>query len=117
MIDLLQKLCGALVGSLDNIPTDFLQYIIASQLLVSVLLRHCITHTHHIEGHIHRRKTEKSSQYKGHLRNDSWFKYSSYTSTTTHPLEGVNEYSGSSDKGPSEIGTTSLQRTLVAAPC
>ena len=23
----------------------------------------------------------------------------------------------SSDKGPSEIGTTSLQRTLVAAPC
>ena len=47
MIDLLQKLCGALVGSLDNIPTDFLQYIIASQLLVSVLLRHCITHTPH----------------------------------------------------------------------
>ena len=27
------------------------------------------------------------------------------------------EYSGTSDKGPSEIGTTSLQRTLVAAPC
>ena len=27
------------------------------------------------------------------------------------------EYSGASDKGPSEIGTTSLQRTLVAAPC
>ena len=27
-------------------------------------------------------------------------------------------YSGASDKGPSEIGTTSLQRTLVAAaPC
>ena len=26
-------------------------------------------------------------------------------------------YSGTSDKGPSEIGTTSLQRTLVAAPC
>ena len=26
------------------------------------------------------------------------------------------EYSGTSDKGPSEIGTTSLQRTLVAAP-
>ena len=25
--------------------------------------------------------------------------------------------SGTSDKGPSEIGTTSLQRTLVAAPC
>ena len=25
-------------------------------------------------------------------------------------------YSGTSDKGPSEIGTTSLQRTLVAAP-
>ena len=24
---------------------------------------------------------------------------------------------GTSDKGPSEIGTTSLQRTLVAAPC
>ena len=27
------------------------------------------------------------------------------------------EYSGASDKGPSEIGTTSLQKTLVAAPC
>ena len=27
------------------------------------------------------------------------------------------QYSGTSDKGPSEIGTTSLQRTLVAAPC
>ena len=26
-------------------------------------------------------------------------------------------YSGTSDKGPSEIGTTSLQGTLVAAPC
>ena len=26
-------------------------------------------------------------------------------------------YSGTSDTGPSEIGTTSLQRTLVAAPC
>ena len=26
-------------------------------------------------------------------------------------------YSGTSDKGPSEIGTTSLQRTLVATPC
>ena len=26
-------------------------------------------------------------------------------------------YSGTSDKGPSEIGTTSIQRTLVAAPC
>ena len=25
--------------------------------------------------------------------------------------------SGTSDKGPSEIGTTSLQRTLVVAPC
>ena len=25
-------------------------------------------------------------------------------------------YSGTSDKGPSEIGTTTLQRTLVAAP-
>ena len=27
------------------------------------------------------------------------------------------KYSGTSDKGPSEIGTTSLQRTLVAVPC
>ena len=26
-------------------------------------------------------------------------------------------YSGTSDKGPSEIGTASLQGTLVAAPC
>ena len=26
-------------------------------------------------------------------------------------------YSGTSDKGPSEIGTISLQKTLVAAPC
>ena len=26
-------------------------------------------------------------------------------------------YSGTSDKGPSEIGTATLQRTLVAAPC
>ena len=29
----------------------------------------------------------------------------------------ITNYSGSSDKGPSEIETTSLQRTLVAAPC
>ena len=28
-----------------------------------------------------------------------------------------DENSGTSDKGQSEIGTTSLQRTLVAAPC
>ena len=27
------------------------------------------------------------------------------------------DVSGTSDKGPSEIGMTSLQRTLVAAPC
>ena len=26
-------------------------------------------------------------------------------------------HNGTSDKGPSEIGTTSLQRTLAAAPC
>ena len=26
-------------------------------------------------------------------------------------------YSGTSDKGPSEIGTTSLQKTLVSTPC
>ena len=31
--------------------------------------------------------------------------------------EEHGEGSGTSDKGPSEIGTTSLQRTLVAAPC
>ena len=30
---------------------------------------------------------------------------------------GNVRYSGTSDKGPSEIGMTSLQRTLVAAPC
>ena len=30
--------------------------------------------------------------------------------------KGEMEYSGTSDKGPSEIGTTSIQRTLVAAP-
>ena len=29
----------------------------------------------------------------------------------------VTVYSGTSDKGPSEIGKTSLQRTLVAAQC
>ena len=29
----------------------------------------------------------------------------------------VIKYSGTSDKGPSEIGTTSLQRTLVSTPC
>ena len=27
------------------------------------------------------------------------------------------DYSGTSDKGHSEIGTTSLQRTLVSTPC
>ena len=32
-------------------------------------------------------------------------------------ISGVMGYSGTSDKGLSEIGTTSLQRTLVAAPC
>ena len=26
-------------------------------------------------------------------------------------------YSGTSDKGPCDVGTISLQRTLVAAPC
>ena len=29
----------------------------------------------------------------------------------------VMNYSGTSDKGPSNIGTTSLQRTLVSTPC
>ena len=29
----------------------------------------------------------------------------------------ATRYGGTSDKGPSEIGTTSLQRTLVVAPC
>ena len=29
----------------------------------------------------------------------------------------LNCYSGISDKGPSEIGTTSLQRTFVSTPC
>ena len=29
----------------------------------------------------------------------------------------VSMYSGTSDKGSSEIGTTSLQRTLVSTPC
>ena len=37
-----------------------------------------------------------------------------YNGQTVCPLP---IYSGTSDKGPSEIGTTSLQRTLVAAPC
>ena len=34
-----------------------------------------------------------------------------------HQQNKENKYSGTSDKRPSEIGTTSLQRTLVAAPC
>ena len=38
-------------------------------------------------------------------------------SVNTVGVEMLNVYSGTSDKGPSEIGTTSLQRTLVAAPC
>ena len=29
----------------------------------------------------------------------------------------VMSYSGTADKGPSEIGMTSLQRTLVSTPC
>ena len=33
------------------------------------------------------------------------------------PFVWTRFYSGTSDKGPSEIGTASLQRTLVAAPC
>ena len=33
------------------------------------------------------------------------------------PSENGFKYSGTSDEGPSEIGTTSLQRTLVVAPC
>ena len=33
------------------------------------------------------------------------------------PNHSYHVYSGTSDKGPSEIGTTSLQRTLVVAPC
>ena len=32
-------------------------------------------------------------------------------------IERMCIYSETSDKEPSEIGTTSLQRTLVAAPC
>ena len=47
----------------------------------------------------------------------------SYTLTNNSECLTVRErqclmcYSGTSNKGPSEIGTTSLQRTLVAAPC
>ena len=29
----------------------------------------------------------------------------------------ILEYGGTSDKGPSEMGTTSLQRTFVLTPC
>ena len=32
-------------------------------------------------------------------------------------LNAQSIYSGTSDKGPSEIGTASLQRTLVSTPC
>ena len=39
---------------------------------------------------------------------------SSYSGKSNNPLL-FN--SGTSDKGPSEIGTTSLQRTLVSTPC
>ena len=38
-------------------------------------------------------------------------------SCTNCGIEIQRLYSGTSDKRPSEIGTTSLQRTLVAAPC
>ena len=37
------------------------------------------------------------------------------TDSTSHIR--VVKCSGTPDKGPSEIGMTSLQRTLVAAPC
>ena len=37
--------------------------------------------------------------------------------TTVIYVNMVRCYSGTSDKGPSEIGTTSLQRTLVSIPC
>ena len=42
-----------------------------------------------------------------------------YTDPRINSTLGVRRdvYSGTSDKGPSEIGTTSLQRTLVVAPC
>ena len=36
-----------------------------------------------------------------------------YMLSAAFPLQ----YSRTSDKGPSEIGTTSLQGTLVSAPC
>ena len=41
--------------------------------------------------------------------------------TSNRPPDGqpalmLAVYSGTSDKGPSEIGTTSLQRTLVSTP-
>ena len=39
------------------------------------------------------------------------------TTCVTMWMDSAKEYSGTSDKGPSEIGTTSLQRRLVAAPC
>ena len=39
------------------------------------------------------------------------------TSLTNEGTYYTVYYSGTSDKGPSEIGTTSLQRTLVSTPC
>ena len=45
------------------------------------------------------------------------FVYTDPRINSTLGVRRVYAYSGTSDKGPSEIGTTSLQRTLVVAPC
>ena len=43
--------------------------------------------------------------------------HSKCTVILQQPLPASRKYSGTSNKGPSEIGTTSLQRTLVSTPC
>ena len=59
----------------------------------------------------------------GNLKNKSVFRICQCTNPCrtgyiSRRLVGqCRKYSGTSDKGPSEIGTTSLQRTLFAAPC
>ena len=45
------------------------------------------------------------------------FVYTDPHINSTLGVRRVYVYSGTSDKGPSEIGTTSLQRRLVVAPC
>ena len=78
--------------------------LVATKEYLTTLEQNLLGLANHLEQSV-RRKTHSE-------RTAHWFRCDTSLSSPV-----MNEYSGTSDKGPSEIGRTSLQRTLVSTPC